>query len=113
MQSFIQALATIELGDDAVRLFHGRGGHYVGCEHLCLDWFAPVLLLTSFTPLADDDLATCQQAIAARWQAIRPDSQLNLVYQYRSAGRPLLKCCKAKCLSRILLVKMAHAFRCI
>ena len=28
MQSFIQALATIELGDDAVRLFHGRGGHY-------------------------------------------------------------------------------------
>ena len=86
MQSFIQALATIELGDDAVRLFHGRGGHYSGCEHLCLDWFAPVLLLTSFTPLADDDLATCQQAIAARWQAIRPDSQLNLVYQYRSAG---------------------------
>lgn len=86
MQSFIQALATIELGDDAVRLFHGRGGHYAGCEHLCLDWFAPVLLLTSFTPLAYDDLATCQQAIAARWQAIRPDSQLNLVYQYRSAG---------------------------
>lgn len=86
MQSFIQALATIELGDDAVRLFHGRGGHYAGCEHLCLDWFAPVLLLTSFTPLADDDLATCQQAIAERWQAIRPDSQLNLVYQYRSAG---------------------------
>ena len=86
MQSFIQALAIIELGDDAVRLFHGRGGHYAGCEHLCLDWFAPVLLLTSFTPLADDDLATCQQAIAARWQAIRPDSQLNLVYQYRSAG---------------------------
>ncbi|MCS6206719.1 class I SAM-dependent methyltransferase [Shewanella baltica] len=86
MQSFIQALATIELGDDAVRLFHGRGGHYAGCEHLCLDWFAPVLLLTSFTHLADDDLATCQQAIAARWQAIRPDSQLNLVYQYRSAG---------------------------
>ena len=86
MQSFIQALATIELGDDAVRLFHGRGGHYSGCEHLCLDWFAPVLLLTSFTPLADDDLATCQQANAERWQAIRPDSQLNLVYQYRSAG---------------------------
>lgn len=86
MQSFIQALATIELGDDAVRLFHGRGGHYAGCEHLCLDWFAPVLLLTSFTPLADDDLATCQQAIAARWQVIRADSQLNLVYQYRSAG---------------------------
>ena len=86
MQSFIQALATIELGDDAVRLFHGRGGHYAGCEHLCLDWFSPVLLLTSFIPLEDVDLATCQQAIALRWQILCPNSPLNLVYQYRSGG---------------------------
>lgn len=86
MQSFIQALASIELGEDAVRLFHGRGGHYVGSEHLCLDWFAPVLLLTSFTPLEEADLSVCHQAIAARWQAQHPSTPLNLVYQYRSAG---------------------------
>lgn len=86
MQSFIQALASIELGEDAVRLFHGRGGHYVGSEHLCLDWFAPVLLLTSFTPLEEADLSACHQAIAARWQALHPSTPLNLVYQYRSAG---------------------------
>lgn len=86
MQSFIQALASIELGEDAVRLFHGRGGHYVGSEHLCLDWFAPVLLLTSFTPLEEGDLSVCHQAIAARWQALHPSTPLNLVYQYRSAG---------------------------
>lgn len=86
MQSFIQALASIELSEDAVRLFHGRGGHYVGSEHLCLDWFAPVLLLTSFTPLEEADLAVCHQAIAARWQALHPSTPLNLVYQYRSAG---------------------------
>lgn len=86
MQSFIQALASIELGEDAVRLFHGRGGHYVGSEHLCLDWFAPVLLLTSFTPLEEADLSVCHQAIAARWQALHPSTPLNLVYQYRSAG---------------------------
>lgn len=86
MQSFIQALASIELSEDAVRLFHGRGGHYVGSEHLCLDWFAPVLLLTSFTPLEEADLSVCHQAIAARWQAQHPSTPLNLVYQYRSAG---------------------------
>lgn len=86
MQSFIQALASIELSEDAVRLFHGRGGHYVGSEHLCLDWFAPVLLLTSFTPLEEADLSVCHQAIAARWQALHPSTPLNLVYQYRSAG---------------------------
>ncbi|MCL1090466.1 class I SAM-dependent methyltransferase [Shewanella profunda] len=86
MQSFIQALARIELGNDAVRLFHGRGGHYAGSEHICLDWFAPVLLLTSFIPLEDTELAICQQAIAARWQEWHPASPLNLVYQFRRAG---------------------------
>ena len=86
MQSFIQALASIEFGEDAVRLFHGRGGHYVGSEHLCLDWFAPVLLLTSFIPLEEADLSVCHRAIAARWQALHPSTPLNLVYQYRSAG---------------------------
>lgn len=87
MQRFIDALATIEVGEDATRLFHGRGGYYPGCEHLCLDWFAPVLLLTSFIPLDAAELAECQQAITARWQAIQPNRLLNLVYQYRSADR--------------------------
>ncbi len=86
MQRFIDALATIAVGEDAARLFHGRGGHYPGCEHLCLDWFAPVLLLTSFVPLEDAELAQCLQAIDARWQELQPNQPLNLVYQYRSAG---------------------------
>lgn len=86
MQRFLQALTTLELGNDAVRLFHGRGGHYAGSEHICLDWFAPVLLLTSFIPLEDTELAMCQQAITARWQAWHPESPLNLVYQFRCAG---------------------------
>lgn len=86
MQHFIQAVGTMSLTDDSQRIFHGRGGHYAGCEHLCLDWFAPVLLLTSFTPLSAADLALCEQAISARWLVIFPERPLNLVYQYRSAG---------------------------
>ncbi|MCH1930695.1 class I SAM-dependent methyltransferase [Shewanella sp. A25] len=89
MQSFIDAVATINVGEDAVRLFHGRGGHYVGSEHICLDWFAPVLLLTSFIPLEDADINACHRSIAARWQQIQPTSPLNLVYQFRSGGETI------------------------
>ncbi|MGL5360846.1 MAG: class I SAM-dependent methyltransferase, partial [Shewanella sp.] len=86
MQSFLKALTTITFTEDATRLFHGRGGYYPGSEHLCLDWFSPVLLFTSFTPLAKAELAACHQAIASRWQACHPERPLNLVYQYRSAS---------------------------
>jgi len=36
---------------DARRVFHGRGQHFVGLEHLCIDWFKPVLLLTAYSPV--------------------------------------------------------------
>ena len=32
----------------AQRLFHGRGGVFKGCEHLTLDWYTMVFLLTNF-----------------------------------------------------------------
>ncbi|MGL4937336.1 class I SAM-dependent methyltransferase [Shewanella sp.] len=86
MQSFLKVLSTMAFTEDAKRLFHGRGGYYSGSEHLCLDWFSPVLLLTSFTPLAKAELTTCHQAIATRWQECYPERPLNLVYQYRSAS---------------------------
>lgn len=36
------------LSTDACRIFHGRGGLYDGADHLTLDYYAPVFLLTSF-----------------------------------------------------------------
>ncbi|MCE9686894.1 class I SAM-dependent methyltransferase [Shewanella sp. AS16] len=87
MQSFIQQVAAAELTDEAVRLFHGRGGRFPGCEHLCLDWFAPVWLLTSFMPLEAGELASCVAAIAQRWGQLGGDEAFNLVYQYRSGGQ--------------------------
>lgn len=33
---------------ESIRLFHGRGNRYPGLEHLCIDWFKPVLLITLF-----------------------------------------------------------------
>ncbi|MGJ8696734.1 MAG: class I SAM-dependent methyltransferase [Verrucomicrobiaceae bacterium] len=36
------------LGPESRRLLHGRGGHFPGLEHVAIDWFAPVLLLTLY-----------------------------------------------------------------
>ncbi|HEY8880201.1 MAG TPA: class I SAM-dependent methyltransferase [Roseateles sp.] len=78
MQALLDAIATTaELPQDAQRLFHGRGGLYPGCEHLALDAYPPLLLLTSFKPLAEDELASVAAAIGGRWP---------WVYQCRGEG---------------------------
>ncbi len=82
MQALLDAIAAApDLPTDACRLFHGRGGRFPGCEHLALDVFPPVLLLTSFKPLDDAALAAVGAALAARFGAA-----LNWVYQCRGEG---------------------------
>ena len=81
MQALLDAIARATPGQDACRVFHGRGGLYPGCEHLSLDWYAPVWVLTSFLPLTEAQLQTVQVALAARGEA------LNWVYQCRDSGR--------------------------
>lgn len=44
-----------ELRPEARRIFHGRGQCYPGLEHLCIDWYAPLVLITAWQPLADAD----------------------------------------------------------
>lgn len=78
MQALLDAIAALaELPQDAQRLFHGRGGLHPGCEHLALDAYPPLLLLTSFKPLGDETLAAVAAAIAGRWP---------WVYQCRGEG---------------------------
>ncbi|CAM3335705.1 class I SAM-dependent methyltransferase [Shewanella violacea] len=87
MQLFFDELNKMTLGEEVNRLFHGRGGLYPEAEHICLDWYPPVLLLTSFKPLESDTLDKSVELIQQRWQALKGDEALNLVYQYRSGGR--------------------------
>ena len=87
MQALLTTIAAMEPGTDAQRLFHGRGGLYPGCEHLALDFYPPVLVLTSFQPLDDEALAVVHNALAERWQQLMPDQPLNWVYQWRTEGR--------------------------
>ena len=43
--------ALQESGSDTARLFHGRGRRFPGYEHLSIDYFHPVILLTIFEPV--------------------------------------------------------------
>ncbi len=83
----LDAIAAMAFPTDAQRLFHGRGGLFPGCEHLALDAFPPVLLLTSFEPLDDAVLAAVGEVLATRWPQIAPAGEpLNWVYQCRQEG---------------------------
>lgn len=78
MQALLDAIATMAFPTDAQRVFHGRGGLFPGCEHLALDAYPPVLLLTSFKALDDAALAAVGEALTARF-----GDALNWVYQCR------------------------------
>ena len=80
MQALLDAIACATPGPQACRIFHGRGGLYPGCEHLSLDWYPPVWVLTSFAPLTEVELQAVQTALARRPEA------LNWVYQQRHSG---------------------------
>jgi len=86
MQALINAIAAMEPGTDAQRIFHGRGGLHPGYEHLALDFYPPVFVLTSFVPREDDTLAAVQTALALRWQQLMPGQPINWVYQCRVDG---------------------------
>lgn len=87
MQALLTAIAHTDLPTDARRIFHGRGGRFVGCEHLSLDFYPPVWVLTSFEPVDEAQLADVHAALEARWQQLAPGQPLNWVFQSRAAER--------------------------
>ena len=86
MQALLNAIAAMTLPTDAQRVFHGRGGLHPGCEQWALDAFPPAMLLTSFQPVSEDELATVDAALSERWAQIAPDQPLNWVFQCRAEG---------------------------
>ena len=87
MQALLQTIAQVNLHTDAQRVFHGRGGLHPGCEHLALDFYPPVWLLTSFQAVSDAELSALGEALAVRWEEIAPGQPLTWVFQCREAGR--------------------------
>jgi len=87
LQALLGTIAAMALPCDAQRVFHGRGGLYPGCEHLALDFFPPVWVLTSFQPVAEAELAAIHTALSERWSHLAPGAALNWVLQYRVEGQ--------------------------
>jgi len=87
MQALLDTIATMAKPVDASRVFHGRGGLFPGCEHLALDAFPPVFLLTAFAPISEDELAQVDDALVARWAVLAPGEPLNWVFQHRDGHR--------------------------
>ena len=87
MQALLDAIARMARHTDAARVFHGRGGLFPGCEHLALDAYPPVFLLTAFAPVSDADLVQVHVALTARWAQLAPGEPLNWVFQHRDGHR--------------------------
>ncbi|RGE45220.1 SAM-dependent methyltransferase [Comamonas testosteroni] len=87
MQPLLNAIAQMPYPTDAQRIFHGRGGRYPGCEQISLDAFPPVIVLTSFAAITEEQLTAVDQALLQRWQEIAPaDQPLDWVFQSREPG---------------------------
>ncbi len=86
MQALLNAIAAMPLPTDAQRVFHGRGGLHPGCEQWALDAFPPVMVLTSFQAVTEDELAAVGAALSRRWSKIAPEQTLNWVFQCRAEG---------------------------
>ena len=86
MQALLDTIAQFQMPTDACRIFHGRGGRYPGCEHLVLDAFPPVLVLTSFQPLDEAQLSAIGQALETRWAQLGNTQALSWVFQMRQPG---------------------------
>ena len=81
--------SAIQHPTEAAHLFHGRGGLFPGCEHLTLDWFPPVWLLTSYNqPLDEASLSIIQDTIQEQHDLLikneSSEAVCTLVYQHRS-----------------------------
>lgn len=85
VHALLEAIVRLEHPVDAGRIFHGRGGLYPGCEHWSLDAYPPVLVLTSFRPMAEAEIAIVGRALADRWQHLDA-GPLNWVLQIRQGG---------------------------
>lgn len=87
MQALLDAIQALQYPERPQRIFHGRGGLYPECQHLALDLYPPVFVLTSFAPVTDEALAHIHEALSARWVQLGADIPLTWVHQSRSAAQ--------------------------
>jgi 23S rRNA (cytosine1962-C5)-methyltransferase len=74
MQALLDAIHRVEMPAPAQRVFHGRGGLYLGSEQWVLDHFSPVWVLTSYQANTEEDVQTIGAALEQCQQPLAPDT---------------------------------------
>lgn len=67
----------------AQRLFHGRGHAYPGYEHINIDWYAPLILITLYKEADDDWLRQLADGLRERLPQVE---QIVVQQRYRRDG---------------------------
>jgi 23S rRNA (cytosine1962-C5)-methyltransferase len=80
------------VGDDACRLFHGRGHAYVGFEHVNIDWLAPVVLIT----LYEEESADYLQSLATQLHLGLSEQCKTVLVQFRCREMAPIECLKGE-----------------
>ncbi len=82
MDTLISVIKSKEFhSGECSRLFHGRGRIYPGYEHINIDWYPPVLLVTLYESRDQDWLAV----LAHRLRQLYPEAQ-SIAVQLRQRG---------------------------
>ena len=69
---------------EARRIFHGRGQCFAGLEHLTLDWYGPIVLISAWTEVADPEFLRAAVLAADRHHQVD-----TILLQHRDrAGSP-------------------------
>jgi len=97
-QALIDVLSPLLASEqkDARRLFHGRGHLYEGLEHINIDWYPPLLLITAYDEIENiTDLVTDIQTLDQQSQiqsVLLQERYKKGVPATQMAGNPIQAC---------------------
>lgn len=87
LKAILSRFSSREL-EQSQRLLHGRGRCYPGYEHISIDWFAPVLLLTQYKEQSGLSIENLAGNIVSAFHECFPEHPLDaLVFQDRSQAK--------------------------
>lgn len=96
----LQHIKFNQLGQEAQRLFHGRGHAYKGYEHVCVDWFNPAALITLYQ--AEDEQTVQHWAVELSQQILACEA---VYVQYRYLPQAPVDCLHGSPLSNLVAVE--------
>lgn len=85
---------------EAQRIFHGRGHAFNGLNHITIDWLHPLLLITLFAPVEQNDLTKLCLALRKRNELCK---SIQVQHRYRNDWK--VECLHGEAISEIEIVE--------